>query len=65
MLNKVLAVIFIVLFSLVLGWSVVFCLDAIDSKNWVFVLMSIAVAIISIIRIVYYAKGLFLGDKEE
>lgn len=64
MLNKVLAIIFIVLFSVALAWAAMFCIDAIEGEKWAVALMSAAIAGISIFRIAYYAKALSHRDED-
>ncbi len=56
--NKIIGIVFIVLFAVVLAGAVKYCIDAIEYKKWVIALVSCAIAAFSIYRIVYYAKML-------
>lgn len=57
-MNKIIGIVFIVLFAVVLAGAVKYCIDAIEYKKWVIALVSCAIAAFSIYRIVYYAKML-------
>ena len=57
-MNKIIAIVFIVLFAVVLAGAVIYCIDAIEYEKWVIALVSCAIAAFSIYRIVYYANML-------
>ncbi len=57
-MNKIIGIVFIVLFAVVLAGAVKYCINAIEYKKWVIALVSCAIAAFSIYRIVYYAKML-------
>ena len=61
--NKIIGIVFIVLFAVVLAGAVKYCIDAIEYEKWVIALVSCAIAAFSIYRLIYYAKMLSSGDK--
>ncbi len=65
MLNKILSIIFIVLFGVALSVGVKLGVEAAESKKWILALTAIAIATFSIVRIVYYAKCLARRDNNE
>ena len=59
------SIVFIVLFGVALAVGVKLGMEAAESKKWILALTAIAIAIFSIVRIVYYAKYLAHRNQEE